>query len=65
VIETGDRRPGEVAGLVELDSLEQLAEVGCADPEQHSIAGAQAGSDLARDLPAGDAGREDRTGELV
>jgi hypothetical protein len=57
VIETGDRRPGEVARPVELDDLDQSAELRSADSEQHSIAGAQAGSDLARDLPADDAGR--------
>jgi hypothetical protein len=33
VVETGDRRPGEVARLVELDDLDQSAELGCADPK--------------------------------
>ncbi len=53
VIEAGHRCPREVARRIELDHLDQPADFGRAHPEQHPIAGFEAGGTIADHLPAG------------
>ena len=54
LVDAGHRRPGHVVRLGELDDLDQPAHLGRADLDQHPVAGAEADSLLALDLPAGD-----------
>jgi hypothetical protein len=58
LVDARDRVPGEVALGLELDDLDQAADLGRADPHQHPVARAQAGPRPAGALPAGDAGEE-------
>src|SRR4051812_8157178 len=58
LVHAGDGRPGQVALRLELDDLDQLADLRRADPHQHPVARAHPGAPGALDLPAGDAGEE-------
>ena len=58
LVDAGHGVPGEVALRLELDDLDQAADLGRADPQQHPVAGAEPGLLLALDRPARDAGHE-------
>src|SRR3954463_2866177 len=58
LVQAGHARPGHVAGLVELDHLDQAADLGRPDAHQHAVARAAAALQIAADLPARDAAEE-------
>jgi hypothetical protein len=58
LVDAHDRVPGEVALGLELDDLDQAADLGRADPHQHPVARAEAGPRPPDAFPAGHAGEE-------
>ena len=58
LVDAGHRHPRQVAVGLELDHLDQPADLGRADAQQHPVAGAEPAGLLAVDRPAGDAGHE-------
>src|SRR5439155_26245141 len=58
LVDPEHRAPRHVAPFVPFDDLDQSADLRRAHPDQHAVAGAEAGPLLARDLPARDPGHE-------
>ena len=58
LVQAGDARPRHVARLVELDDLDETADLGRPDAHQHPVARPAAALLVAADLPAGDTAEE-------